>query len=223
MSGRYTLGTLPQALAEHFALDAVPDGLGARYNIAPGQEVPVITAIEGRGRHLDHMRWGLVPAWANAPSIGRRLYNLRAETVAGKRAFRAAFLRHRCLLPADGFYEWEPADGRKTPYWIGRPDRQPMGLAGLWERWEDPETGEVIDSCALLTCRASPDVAPIHPRMPVIIPPESYAEWLSQGTDPQRLQALMAPYPGRLVAHRVDTAVNNPRNDYDALTRSVVP
>lgn len=221
MCGRYTLGLNPETLAEHFELDATPRDLEPRYNIAPGQRVAVITAVKDRGRHLDFMHWGLVPSWADDKSIGRRLVNARAETVAEKPAFRSAFHHRRCLIPADGYYEWQAAEPHKTPYWIGRPDRGPLGLAGLWERWEDRNTGETVDSCLILTCVAGAPLQAIGMRMPLILTPEDYGPWLAADTAAERLQSLMHAYRGPLRFHRVSPDVNNPRNDYDALTRPV--
>lgn len=218
MCGRYTLSTPPELLAEHFALDAVPTGLDARYNIAPSQEVPVIVRVEGRGRHLERMRWGLVPGWAQDPSIGHRLINARAETAATKPAFRSAFRKRRCLIPADGFYEWQRIDRTKQPYWIARADGAPLAFAGLWEHWEAADGHTVIDSCTILTCAALPPVSQLHSRMPVILPPTAYTAWLDPARGPDALQALLQPTgTDALQVRRVSREVNNPRNDYDAL------
>ena len=222
MCGRYTLSTPPEALAAHFALDAVPPHLDARYNIAPGQPVPVITYVEGRGRHLDLMHWGLIPSWAEDPAIGHRLFNAQAETVADKPAFRHAFAHHRCLIPADGYYLWRPSEDHKQPYRVTRTDGTPFAFAGLWAHWEAADGQRVIDSCLILTCMAVASLAHLDGRMPLILPPDVYAAWLDPHRPVEELEALLRPGgTADLQARRVSEAVNNPRNDYDALVRPI--
>ncbi|MGQ9861903.1 MAG: SOS response-associated peptidase [Thiobacillaceae bacterium] len=191
MCGRYVLSTRPEILAAHFGLDEYSD-YPPRWNIPPGTDIPVIRqSPEGR-RVLHLMRWGLVPHWARDASIGQRLINARAETVAKKAAFREAFRRRRCLIPADGFYEWKTVDKGKQPYYISLRSGQPMGLGGLWEFWRAPD-GSVLKTCAIVTTGPNGLLASIHDRMPVIIAPEHWQTWLN-GT-PEAALALLPPFP----------------------------
>jgi len=217
MCGRYTLATAPEALARIFELDDLPE-LPARYNIAP---VPAVRLVveegsgEARRRVLRLLRWGLVPFWAKDPGIGSRMINARAETVADKPAFRAAFRRRRCLVLADGFYEWQRVGrGAKQPFLIRLRDGGPFAFAGLWERWTGPE-GEPLESCTLLTTQPNALVAPIHNRMPVILDPSDYDAWLDpELQDPAALRPLLRAFPAeRMTAHPVSQRVNNPRVD----------
>lgn len=218
MCGRFTLAIDAARLAEHFALPEVPD-LRPRYNIAPTQTVPVVRAAEhepgtGGGRRLDGMRWGLVPSWADDPKIGNRLINARSETAASKPAFRSAFRRRRCLVPADGFFEWRAERGTKQPYWIHREDGAPFAMAGLWEIWNEPDGGE-LRTFTILTTEPNELVARLHDRMPVLLQPADYGRWLDVSLDLESgLAELFAPYPAELLAaHRVDRKVNSPAND----------
>lgn len=213
MCGRFTLRVSPEQIADLFSLDATPP-VAPRYNIAPTQ--PVLAIREdygGNGREATFLNWGLIPFWAKDPSIGSRMINARSETAAEKPSFRAAFKYRRCIIPADGFYEWQKVAGGKQPQLIGMADGALFGLAGLWERWE--QDGSAIESCTILTTEPNELLAPIHNRMPVILHPEDYDEWLDrsiQKADP--LLHLMRPFPAELMAHRpVSTHVNNPRNE----------
>jgi putative SOS response-associated peptidase YedK len=211
MCGRYELHANPAAIALAFGL-AYPPELHARYNIAPMQQVPIVRVNAQGERELVQVRWGLVPRWAKEPSIGAKMINARAETVAVKPTFRTAFRRHRCLLPADGFYEWQVrSDGSKQPMRIGLQDGSLFGLAGLYERWLSPE-GEPLDTCTILTTEANSLLAPLHGRMPVIVPPQAYEQWLDASTpDPS---ALIAPYDARAMSYwPVSTRVNNAKVD----------
>jgi len=213
MCGRFTLRTAPEILAEAYGLPETPD-LFLRFNIAPGQAVAVVRQKpQVEGRELAFLRWGLIPAWADDPSIGDRLANARSETAATKPSFRRAFRSRRCLVVADGFYEWQRTNGRKQPYFVGLKNDRPFGLAGLWERWE--KGGEPVDSCTILTTDANDLMQPIHERMPVIIPPEQYDLWLDpRCQDTEKLAMLLRPYPTKdMLAYRVSTLVNNPKND----------
>jgi putative SOS response-associated peptidase YedK len=213
MCGRFTLRTSGVVLAEFFGLAEVPP-LQPRYNIAPTQPVPVVRmAPEQEGRELVLLRWGLIPSWADDPSIGNRLINARADTVAAKPAFRSAFRRHRCLVVADGFYEWQKLDGKKQPYFIRLRDDRPFAFAGLWEHWD--RGGGPVESCTILTTEANERVGAIHDRMPVILDPRDHDLWLDPDMqDPKQLQPLLGPYPGEaMTAYPVGTLVNNPRND----------
>jgi len=186
----------------------------ARYNVAPSQEVAVVRSRPEQGAaEVAPLRWGLIPSWAKGPEIGHRLINARAETAAQKPSFRTAFRRRRCLVPADGFYEWQRRDGAKQPYYIHpRDDGAAFAFASLWERWLDP-AGGAIDSFTIVTTTANRLLAPLHDRMPVILPPESYTRWLDPAlTDPTLLEPLLRPYPGEAMAlHPVSPQVNSPR------------
>jgi putative SOS response-associated peptidase YedK len=212
--GRFTLTSSPERLAERFGLDEVP-GLAPRFNIAPSQEVATVRRRDGSGaRVLEMRRWGLVPSWARDPRVGNRMINARSETVAERPAFRSAFRLRRCLVPADGFYEWAGGRGPRQPYHIRLADGAPFGIAGLWERWSGPDGG-VIESCTLLTTAANARLAAVHDRMPVILEPEAFERWLDPAVrEPERLRDLLRPLPPERVAlHPVSRRVNDPRND----------
>lgn len=213
MCGRFTLRTPPGDLAEVFALFREPDWLQPRYNIAPTQQVLAIRFDEhATPREPVMLRWGLIPSWAKDAKIGNSLINARADTVAAKPSFRAAFKRRRCLIVADGFYEWKKLDDGKQPYQIGLRNGKPFAFAGLWERWE--KGAEPIESCAIITTEANDLMSPLHDRMPVILRPDDYDAWLDPSGDAKALQGLLRPYPDDdLVAYPVSRAVNNPRND----------
>jgi putative SOS response-associated peptidase YedK len=216
--GRFELHTSPAAVALAFGLAHAPE-IGARYNIAPTQNVPIVRLNRTGERELVQVRWGLVPRWAKDPSIGVRMINARAETVAERRAFSNAFQRHRCLVPADGFYEWRPGPSGKQPMRIARADGQPFGMAGLYERWLSPE-GDVLDTCTIVTTHANARLRPLHDRMPVIVPPGHYMRWLD-AANPE-VDDLFAPYPdGELTVHPVSTRVNAVRNDDPSLIEAV--
>ena len=199
MCGRYTLYADPSVLAELFGLFETPV-LGPRYNIAPTQPVAVVRIAEtGAGREWALVQWGLVPSWSKDPTIGARMINARAETVAEKPSYRAAFRRRRCIAPADGFFEWARGEKRKQPMYITVREGRPFGIAALWERWVGPD-GSEIESCTLLTTEANELLAPIHERMPVILEPEDYGLWLGDGRDAlakeqEALLHLLRPYP----------------------------
>jgi len=200
-------------LRARFALGEMPDHLEPRYNIAPSQPVLV---IPNRGpRRLRPARWGLVPHWAADPAIGHRLINARAETLATRPAFRDAVALRRCLIPADGFYEWQRAGGRRTqPFYVRRRDGSPFAFAGLWDVWRAPD-GERIASCTIVTTDSNALLAPIHDRMPVILDEVAYDAWL----DPRpraaaALEGLLVPFAAApLEAYPVSTLVNTPAND----------
>lgn len=214
MCGRYTLTVSGDALAESFELPEIPE-LSPRYNIAPTQEVPAVRVEqEGGPRRLTPLRWGLIPFWADDPSIGNRMINARAETVTEKPSFRTSFKKRRCLVVADGFYEWKKAEGgAKQPYYIRLEDGEPFAFAGLWDRWQ--REGEEIHSFTILTTQPNDLVKPLHNRMPVILPREAYDLWLDPGvSDADRLLPLLAPYdPEAMEAYPVSRYVNSPAND----------
>lgn len=214
MCGRYELSSHPAAIALAFGLPH-PPALAQRYNIAPTQQVPIVRLNAAGERELAQVRWGLVPRWAKDPAIGVRMINARAETLALKSAFSNAYARHRCLLPATGFYEWQPTPARKQPMHIGMRDGRPFGLAGLYERWLSPE-GEVLDTCTIVTTSASEQLRDVHERMPVIIAAADYARWLD--TAHADVDDLVVPWSGEpLRVYPVSTRVNAVRNDDAAI------
>ncbi len=222
MCGRFSLAAKTQQLAEAFAGVEFPAGVSPRYNIAPTQPVAVI-ANTGQNK-LDFFLWGLIPSWAKDPAIGQQMINARAETLAEKPSFKAAYRRRRCLILADGFYEWrKEADGKtKTPLHIGLESGQPFALAGLWERWASPMGDEIL-SCTIITTSPNELMAAIHNRMPVILPPEAYALWLDPAERAAtELAPLLRPFPAELMhAYPVSKLVNNPRNDSPACIERV--
>jgi putative SOS response-associated peptidase YedK len=214
MCGRFTLGATAATLAAQFDLANVPTWT-PRYNIAPTQEVLVVLQPSPQANREARLhRWGLIPPWAKDPSIGNRMINARAETVATKPAFRRAFKERRCLLLADGLYEWQRQERRKQPFYIRLRDGRPFAFAGLWEHWEGSE-GMAIQSCTILTTTSNEVVGRIHDRMPVILSPTDYDRWLDPSIqEPAVLQTLLRPYPAdEMMAYPVSTRVNNPAND----------
>jgi putative SOS response-associated peptidase YedK len=213
MCGRFTQAADGEIIAQVFQLPETPE-LAPRYNIAPTQEVAVVRAAESGGRELVRLHWGLIPSWAKERAMGARMINARAETLGEKPAFRSAFRARRCLIVADGFYEWQKLGGRKQPYFIGFSDRRPFAFAGLWERWKG-EGSEHVESCTIVTTEANELLAPIHDRMPVILDPDDFATWTDPALhDTDRLSALLTPYAaGLLEAFPVSVLVNNPAND----------
>ena len=213
MCGRYTLTLDPDELQELFGLsEPPPAGLAPRFNIAPSQPVAVVPG--GESRKLELFRWGLIPAWAKDPKIGSQMINARSETVAEKPAFRAAFKKRRCLILADGFYEWKRAESRKTPMYFQVEGGRPFAFAGLWETWASPDQG-TIHSCTILTTQANTLVASTHDRMPVILPADAYSVWLSTGElAPEQAKRLLQPFPPEQMTVRpVSSRVNNPNFD----------
>jgi len=212
MCGRYFLDAEAEELAGYFGLASIP-ALLPRYNIAPSQSVAAVRAGTG-GRELAALRWGLVPAWSKEEKSSFSLINARAETVAEKPAFRNAFRRRRCLIPAAGFYEWQVRPGGKQPWCIRSSDGRPLAFAGLWEHWEG-DAGRVVESCTIVVTEANETVRPIHERMPVILDPAAFDLWLDPNVrDPARLQPLLRPCPAaRLSAYPVSRRINSPAND----------
>ena len=208
MCGRFSQTLSFEILRDYFNLDEGV-ALSPRYNIAPTQEVAAVRQKDDR-RRLVALHWGLIPFWAKDRKIGYKTLNARSETAHKTPSFRAAFRSRRCLIPASGFYEWDKKRGSKQPHFIQRVDEQPLALAGLWERWEDKEKGEVIESCTILTTAATQPVADLHERMPVILEPEDFALWLdSKEQNVERLRQLLQPAaPGILTLYPVSTYVN---------------
>ncbi len=221
MCGRYSLTTPMEAVRQVFDFPERPN-LAPRANIAPSQDVAAVRLASGEsgavGRHFVWLRWGLIPAWAKDPAIGNRTINARAETLAEKPAFRAAFRKRRCLIVADGFYEWKTEAGGKQPYRITLADGGPFALAGLWERWAGPQGGETIESCTIVTTEANARLREIHPRMPVILALDAFDPWLDPQTPGAQAAALLRSYPAEALIHyRVSPRLNSPANDDPAL------
>ena len=220
MCGRFGLFVTPEVLEEYFGLDdlaaAAPQ---PRYNLTPGQAVAVVREREGK-RKLDALQWGLIPFWAKDPTIGRKLVNARLDSLAEKPAFREAWQRRRCLVPASGFYEWsEPKGGRKRPYFI-RPATEPLlALAGLWERWRTP-AGDKLETCVIVTTGANAQLTQVHDRMPLLIPRDAHALWLDPASGFHDVLRI-AERPPSLALHPVGFGVNDPRNDDETLIAPV--
>lgn len=214
MCGRFALYSAPETLSRRFETETIP-GMEPRYNIAPTQTIPIVRDEDG-DRYFALVRWGLIPHWAKDMKIGYSTINARAETVAEKPMFRDAFRRRRCLIPANGFYEWQAIAGSKTkqPWFIALRNHEPMAFAGLWERWRSPE-GEDLESCTIIVTNANEIMQPIHDRMPVILAPKAWNAWLEPDVqNTGGLQDLLKPYPAEdMVAWPVSTKVNSPRND----------
>jgi len=214
MCGRFTLSTSAEVVAEFFELGEVPE-LAPRYNIAPTQPVAaVVLDAKAGARVLTHYQWGLIPSWSKDPTIGARMINARAETVATKPSYRTAFKRRRCLLPASGFYEWQKTGGGKQPHLIAMHDGAVFALAGLWEHWSGAD-GTEIESCTIITTEPNELLAPIHNRMPVILSKKLHATWLDPASeDTKSLESLLKPFPAKTMqAHPVSTYVNSPSRD----------
>jgi len=208
--GRYTLAAGADELVEAFDVPLPTFDLTPRYNIAPTQSVPVVAA-DRRGRRLGLLTWGLIAGWVDEPGSG--IINARSESVMDKPSFREAFARRRCLVPADGFYEWRREGGVKIPYWIYPRSGGVISFAGIWERWSRPGA-EPRHTFAILTTDASPDVVHIHGRMPVIVARADRDLWLSSRAEPRELKGLLHPPPeGSLASHCVSTRVNRPSED----------
>ncbi len=223
MCGRLNIAAPGPKLVEAFDIVRdieLFDALAPRYNVAPSQRIPAIRLDSGQ-RAACLLRWGLVPSWAKDEKIGYKMINARAETVAEKPAYRAAFKRHRCLIPATGFYEWQQSDG-KQPYNIRRKDAAPFALAGLWEHWE--REGTVIESCTIVVTEANELMRRIHERMPVILHPKDYDLWLDPEVgDRERLLPLLIPYADEdLEMYPVSKMVNSPKNDRVELIEEMV-
>jgi putative SOS response-associated peptidase YedK len=219
MCGRFLNRTPASETARVFGTANALPNYPPRYNLAPTQPALVVRFNpETRERSLDPLRWGLIPFWAKDAKIGYSTINAKAETIAEKPAFRDAFKSRRCIIPADGFYEWQKTTAGKVPHAI-MPREGNFAFADLWERWKDPASQEIVRSCTIVTGRPNELVAPIHDRMPVILPPETWARWL--GEEPasrEELLELLKPYPAeRMHAYAISTRVNSVRNDEPTL------
>ncbi|MGI9234732.1 MAG: SOS response-associated peptidase [Woeseiaceae bacterium] len=219
MCGRFAFYSPAEAAAALFGVSASVD-MKPRYNIAPTQDIAAVrNSDEGESdeRELVMLRWGLVPFWAKDPSIGNRMINARAETVAEKPSYRAAFRHRRCVVLADGFYEWRRENDVKTPYFISLASGEPFALAGLWESWTDKESGESLQTTTLITTSASEFMRPLHHRMPVVLQAQTAGEWLAGSADPMTQAADNCP---ELQAWSVNRRVNNARNEGEELIRA---
>lgn len=211
MCGRYTLTIDINKVAEAFGVPATLE-TKPRYNVAPTQEV--VSILSNGSPHLDWLQWGLIPSWAKDASIGAKMINARAETLAEKPSFKRLLRSRRCLIVADGFYEWKKENGGKTPMYITMKDGQPFAFAGLWDTWKSPD-GEPIRTCTIITTQPNDVVASIHDRMPAILLPTTRDEWLDTDFhDEQALMHLLRPYPGdKMTARAVSRLVNDPKRD----------
>ncbi len=213
MCGRFVSASPPADVARYFDAEAPEAALDANYNVAPTNDVYVVLS-DGSTRRVAPMHWGLVPRWAKDPSVGNRMINARAETLASKGAFKPAFTRRRCIVPADGFYEWKklPGQKRKQPYFIHRPDDEPFAFAGLWDVAR--LGGKDILSAAIIVGEPNPLAAAIHDRMPVILDPATWAAWLDDAAELDELLALLVPAPDEVLdLHAVSSDVGNVKNN----------
>lgn len=228
MCGRFVSSSPPDEIARYFDAEAPAEApLLANWNVAPTDDVYVVL-VDGGVRHLQPYHWGLVPIWAKSPAIGSKMINARAESLADKAAFKHAFRKRRCLVPADGFYEWKKVSGAKTkqPYFVHRQDQEPVAFAGLWEEWRGPDRkgSQRLRSATIVTTTPNETMAPIHDRMPVILPPSAWDEWLDPANaDLETLGRLLVPAPPQLLTmHPVSAAVGNVRNGGPQLAEAVV-
>lgn len=216
MCGRFTQTAPWEKVGKEFGIKASESNLlKPRYNIAPMQLVGVVRDAASE-REIQALKWGLVPSWAKDAEIGNRMINARAETLTEKPSFREAFRKRRCLIPTSGFYEWQKTgSGAKQPFYFYLKEKEVFGFAGLWEEWLDKESGELLETFAIITTEANDVLRPIHDRMPVIIQAENYEEWLDlKNKDAEKLEKLLAPYPAEeMDSHAVSRAVNSPTED----------
>jgi putative SOS response-associated peptidase YedK len=223
MCGRFTLTADIVALQTAFPWLDIPHTIDTRYNIAPSQPVAVVPN-DGRNQ-VNYFLWGLIPSWAKDPSIGNRMINARSETLSQKPSFRSAFQRRRCLILADGFFEWQSTAGKsKIPYYIQLSKKQPFAFAGLWDRWQSPDGSEIL-SCTIITTRPNQLISKIHNRMPVILPTDAYTHWLdASNQDTSQLTQWLEPLPQEnFIANQVTQMVNNPKIDSPECIQPIAP
>ena len=214
MCGRYRLTRKKEILAEHFGIEP-PDNWQPRYNVAPTQDIPVIRQDSKQPKRIAAtMRWGLIPIWSKDPKMGYKMINARSEGIIEKPAFSDALKKRRCLIPADGFYEWQKSGGKKKPFCFTMADEALFAFAGIWERWKDPE-GKWIETCSIITTTPNKLTEDVHDRMPVILHPEDYDLWLDPGFhDTATLTGLLRPYEAEAMKRfEVSTRVNSVEND----------
>ena len=214
MCGRFAFYSAHEAIARLFGVPDAPE-VEPHWNIAPTQFVAAVRERPGAGRRIVLLYWGLVPGWAKEKSVGARMINARAETLTEKSAFREAYRRRRCLVLADGYYEWQRNGAVKQPYFIGLASGEPFGMAGLWELWKDRASGEWLESCTIVTTQPAASIMHLHDRMPVIVPHAAQAEWLDPGNEAVgHLDRLLVPYDAAaLTARAVSRRVNDARNE----------
>lgn len=216
MCGRYTITVQPELLAERFNAALSPEMSEPRYNAAPTQTLPVI--LNENGQQIQLLRWGLVPHWSKEPDTGYKMINARAETLEEKSTFRESLRKRRCLVLADGFYEWKKTDDGKVPMRITLKSGEPFAFAGLWETWKDRDSGELLRTFTIITTTPNDLMVPIHDRMPVILLPEAEKAWLDDAAGPESWRELLHPYPANLMkAYPVSKLVNSPSNESPAL------
>lgn len=224
MCGRFTQKAKLNEIENEFKISISQDTLfKPRYNIAPTQIIPAVLEQDGE-RIINGLKWGLILHWSKDDSFASKLINARAETLAEKPSFRDAFKKHRCIIPASGFYEWnKKSSGAKQPFYFYLKDKAVFGFAGLWEEWLDKESGEQIETCTIITTEANKVLEPVHDRMPVILKPKDYDEWLDEKqSDTDKLQKLLAPFPAKeMASHAVSRAVNTPSSDSPELINSL--
>jgi putative SOS response-associated peptidase YedK len=222
MCGRFSQQRPASELAEIFAAEPLVDEPGPRFNIAPTDDALVVVQREER-RAITAYRWGLIPHWAESAKVGSRMFNARAETLGASPAFREALGRKRCLVPVDGFYEWQRQGTSRQPFLIGAADGVPLALAGLWSGWRDPVADRVVRSFTIVTAAPNDQVRPLHDRMPVIVPPSAWDIWLDPAiADRSELEAILQPNQAvRLSLRRVSRLVNDVRNDGPELIEEV--
>ena len=223
MCGRFVNKAKKEQIKKEFHIEtrsSVPDE--KRYNIAPSQIIDVVLNEESKSI-LTQLKWGLIPHWAKDAEIGNKLINARAETLAEKPSFRDSFKTHRCIIPASGFYEWKKGKDGKQPYYFYLKDKDIFGFAGLWSEWTNKESGEVIETCTIITTEANEVLKPIHERMPVILKSESYDEWLdAKEKNTEKLQKFLVPYPAKeMESHAVSKSVNIPDVDSAELIKPI--
>ena len=224
MCGRFTQKANKQHIAKEFSIESFQDSLlKPRYNIAPMQIIPAVLEA-GDERIISGLKWGLIPNWSKDDTFAAKLINARAESIAEKPSFRDAFRNRRCIIPASGFYEWDKkSSGAKQPFYFYLKEKEVFGFAGLWEEWLDKASGELVETCTIITTEANRVLEPVHDRMPVILKPESYDQWLDEKqADTNKLQNLLVPYPAKeMASHAVGKAVNSPSNDSSELINSL--
>ena len=224
MCGRFAFFSAREAIVRLFDLPADTPDVEPHYNIAPTQYVAAVRINREGARKLSMLYWGLVPSWAKDKTGGARMINARAETLRDKPAFRKAYERRRCLVLANGYYEWQRAGASKQPWFIKLTSGEPFGMAGLWEAWRDPADGEWLRSCSIVTTKPADSIGQLHDRMPVILPPATYAAWLDPANDDlDSLDALLAPSSADLTAHPVAGRVNSARIDEPSLVEPAEP
>jgi putative SOS response-associated peptidase YedK len=222
MCGRFANSAELKDIEKEFKINLSESESKPRYNIAPSQKIDVVLNQDDK-TILTGLKWGLVPSWSKDPDIGNRMINARGETLSEKPSFREAFKKRRCIIPATGFYEWKKAAGGKQPYYFFLPDKPIFGFAGLYEEWTDKKTGELLETCTIITTEANDVLKPVHDRMPVVLNSENYMLWLDEkANDTNQLQKLIVPYSAKeMNAYPVSKSVNIPDVDSAELTKSI--